>query len=212
MIFPVKGGTAKRYPDGSIFQGFGENPADYAQFGLQGHNGWDILKGLNAECVSTADGIVWEASNVQDSLKESDTRYNGNVIRILTNPDSSGKQYLCPYGHLNKILVTPGQKVKAGETIGLMGNTGFVVSQGMPFWGNAPPGKGVHLHFGIYEVKLSEQTINIMNSYNGFKGALDPTPFFTDSIKADTPEITLMQKLVELLRSFIRLKGQEPVA
>ena len=49
---------------------------------------------------------------------------NGSTDRTVTN-----------YGHLQKSLVRPGQKVKAGQVIGIMGDTG-----------NA---SGVHLHIGV---------------------------------------------------------------
>ena len=45
----------------------------------------------------------------------------------------------------------PGQRVKQGDFIGYGGYTGFVVSGTTEYWGNAPAGKGTHLHFGVYE-------------------------------------------------------------
>ncbi len=42
------------------------------------------------------------------------------------------------YGHHNKLLVSPGDYVEAGQTIGLMGNTGKVYGR-----------TGIHLHFEI---------------------------------------------------------------
>ncbi|MBI4609996.1 MAG: M23 family metallopeptidase [Candidatus Rokubacteria bacterium] len=47
------------------------------------------------------------------------------------------------YGHLQKILVTPGQKVERGQVIGLTGNTG--------------KSSGPHLH---YEIAVRGQSIN----------------------------------------------------
>nr|WP_286174495.1 M23 family metallopeptidase [Cytophaga sp. FL35] len=54
------------------------------------------------------------------------------------------------YAHLDSILVKTGQKLKVGDTLGLVGNTGNART-------TAP-----HLHFGIYD---------------GYKGAIDPLPF-----------------------------------
>lgn len=56
----------------------------------------------------------------------------GNGI-LIENPDGEG-QY---YGHLSRIDVAVGQAVKAGQRIGLMGDTGKVT--------------GSHLHFEIWE-------------------------------------------------------------
>lgn len=50
------------------------------------------------------------------------------------------------YGHNNKLLVTPGEYVKAGQTIGLMGNTGNV--RGIT---------GIHLHF---EIRIKGGAVN----------------------------------------------------
>jgi murein DD-endopeptidase MepM/ murein hydrolase activator NlpD len=54
----------------------------------------------------------------------------GNTIRI-----NHGYGYETIYGHLNKILVHPGQRVKRGQLIGLVGNTGFST--------------GPHLHYQV---------------------------------------------------------------
>lgn len=58
---------------------------------------------------------------------------NGSTDRTLTN-----------YGHLQKSLVRPGQKVKAGDIIGIMGETG-----------NAT---GVHLHLGVRFKRLGAKS------------------------------------------------------
>lgn len=58
---------------------------------------------------------------------------NGSTDRTLTN-----------YGHLQKSLVRPGQKVKAGEIIGIMGETGNVT--------------GVHLHLGVRFKRLGAKS------------------------------------------------------
>lgn len=212
MENPSPKSVLKRYPAGSIFQGFGENPVDYAYFGLNGHNGWDILAYQGAPIVAVADGIIYETATVGDSEKEAKTKFNGNVIYLLTN-EVGGKRYYCAYGHLDSVYVIQGQRVKAGEVIGKMGNTGFIISGNTHFWGNAPAGKGVHLHFSLYEVTMSGNTVNFLNYNNGFKGAIDPTPFFAETIKPEIPtQIKLMQQLVELYRSLIRKLGGEPIA
>lgn len=54
----------------------------------------------------------------------------GNAIKI-----NHGYGYETVYGHLNKILVHPGQRVKRGQIIGLVGNTGFST--------------GPHLHYQV---------------------------------------------------------------
>lgn len=64
------------------------------------------------------------------------TGYNGtagNYVRIL-HPNG----IVTFYGHLSKILVSPGQNVSQGETIGYLGNTGYTVGV-----------TGCHVHFEV---------------------------------------------------------------
>jgi murein DD-endopeptidase MepM/ murein hydrolase activator NlpD len=51
--------------------------------------------------------------------------------------------YVTVYGHLSRFDVTPGQRVRAGERIGLSGGT-----PGLPGGGSST---GPHLHFGVYK-------------------------------------------------------------
>ena len=60
----------------------------------------------------------------------------GNYIRIL-HPNG----LITHYGHLQKILVSAGQKVSQGELIGLIGYSGRTIPAGPA---------GCHLHFGLY--------------------------------------------------------------
>ena len=53
----------------------------------------------------------------------------GNMVIIRS------KEYEFEFMHLEKIFVTPGQKVKRDQKIGIMGTTGYST--------------GVHLHFGV---------------------------------------------------------------
>ena len=71
------------------------------------------------------------------------SRGYGNTIII-----DHGFSYKTLYAHLSSIQVKRGQKVKRGEVIGLVGNTGMSM---------AP-----HLH---YEVRKNDQPINPINFY-----------------------------------------------
>jgi len=207
---PSPKSNLKRYPAGGIFQGFGENIPDYLPYYTKGHSGWDILAYLGAPVCAVADGVV---------------------VNLGTDPKAGGgltvrmfhiKEMLYSgYGHLSEILVREGEQVKAGQLIGKMGNTGFIISGGTKFWGNAPAGRGVHLHLTICELEegwasftypINGFYYRVKNLNNGTQGGIDPTPFFTDTIKAEIPDprIPILQKLAELYRSAIRLLGGEP--
>jgi murein DD-endopeptidase MepM/ murein hydrolase activator NlpD len=85
------------------------------------HNGLDICSNKGTPVVAPADGVVYRKGN---------HRYLGRYIRI-----NHGRGVTTTYGHLSGHNVERGQKVKRGEVIGFMGNTGRSV--------------GTHLHYSI---------------------------------------------------------------
>lgn len=85
------------------------------------HRGVDISVPENTPFVAPANGIV-RFSGWDGGL--------GNAIKI-----DHGYGYETIYGHLNKIMVRPGQRVKRGQVIGLVGSTGFST--------------GPHLHYQV---------------------------------------------------------------
>jgi len=93
------------------------------------HEGMDISGDIGTTVLATADGIV------------SFTGEKGNSGRVVEI--EHGFDFSSFYGHLHKTLVKPGQKVKRGQIIGLMGNTGNST--------------GPHLH---YEVHVHGQPVN----------------------------------------------------
>lgn len=104
--------------------------------GARRHEGIDIFAPRGTALLAAADGLV---------TGETENRLGGKVIFLRPN----NKNYALYYAHLDQQLVQPGQAVKAGDTIGMMGNTGNART-------TSP-----HLHFGIYT--------NL--------GAVDPLPF-----------------------------------
>ena len=94
------------------------------------HEGIDFTAAVGTPIYATGDGIVSEA--------EYNSGGYGQKITI-----NHGYSYETVYAHLSKIKVKKGQRVKRGEVIGLMGNTGK---------STAP-----HLH---YEVRKSGVPVN----------------------------------------------------
>jgi len=75
------------------------------------HEGIDFAAAVGTPIYATGDGVVSEA--------EYNSGGYGNKIII-----NHGYSYETVYAHLSKIKVKKGQRVKRGEIIGLMGNTG----------------------------------------------------------------------------------------
>lgn len=100
------------------------------------HHGIDFAGPKNTKIYATADGVV-------TLTKVSRTGY-GKEVAV-----KHGFGYSTIYGHLNKILVKKGEKVKRGQLIGLMGSTGRST--------------GTHLH---YEVRLHNRPLNPINFYD----------------------------------------------
>ncbi len=93
------------------------------------HNGIDIAASSGNPIMATADGFV---SHVKRE------KIGGNVVIL-----SHGGGHTTVYCHLSKFKVKPGQKVKRGDVIGLIGNTGKSL--------------GPHLH---YEVRVNGTSVN----------------------------------------------------
>jgi murein DD-endopeptidase MepM/ murein hydrolase activator NlpD/SH3-like domain-containing protein len=100
------------------------------------HEGIDIFAPRLTPVVAIAPGIVTRVN--QNNL-------GGNVVWMRP----SNKDFTLYYAHLDQQIAVEGQKVKPGDTLGLVGNTGNART-------TAP-----HLHFGIY----------------GSSGAVDPLPY-----------------------------------
>ena len=86
------------------------------------HSGVDLAGPEGTPIVAARDGIVTAATYHSG---------NGNYVTI-----NHGDGFSTSYLHMTHDVVSVGQKVKAGQLIGYMGNTGA--------------SKGNHLHFTIY--------------------------------------------------------------
>jgi murein DD-endopeptidase MepM/ murein hydrolase activator NlpD len=99
------------------------------------HNGMDFTAPIGTDVYATGDGTI--------TVVQLSQRGYGNHIVI-----DHGFGYTTLYAHLNNFNVRRGQKVKRGEVIGYVGNTGTSV---------AP-----HLH---YEVRLNGNLVNPVNYF-----------------------------------------------
>ncbi len=97
------------------------------------HTGIDLSADRGTPVYATGDGIIVRADPSSGGY--------GNCIRV-----DHGYSYQTVYAHLSKILVAPGQVVKRGQLIGLVGSTGRST--------------GPHLH---YEVRINNKPVNPVN-------------------------------------------------
>jgi len=103
--------------------------------GVHFHTGVDFAGAVGTPIFATGDGIIVNAHRIAS--------FSGYGLIILID---HGYGFQTLYAHLSKVLVKPGQKVKRGQIIGLMGNSGNST--------------GPHLH---YEIIHNGQKINPIN-------------------------------------------------
>jgi len=213
LFNPVKGARLIKYPWGNVFQLFGENVELYKKaIGTNGHNGVDLVSAFRTPILASTGMVV--------DFWDSPSGY-GKHIKIMTEPNNNGNFYELVYGHLDEINPTlkKGDKVLDGQLIGYMGNTGFVISGNTPFWGNAPAGKGVHLHFGVRDCTLAQSENAVFNDVlkitvgyptytNGMFGYRDPMAL----LEADTALIQYASGFILSLLLSLQKKIQELMA
>ena len=98
------------------------------------HDGMDFTGKIGTPIYATGDGVV--------KVVKKERGYGKKIII------DHGYGYTTVYAHLNDYRVKRGQKVKRGEIIGTLGNTGIST--------------GPHLH---YEVRKGRKTLNPINYY-----------------------------------------------
>lgn len=210
---PVKHLNLIYAPSGDVTQFFGENPQLYSQFDLKGHNGIDIVRPWGSPLYAIEDGTVVDT-------KENPLGFGKNVRYISDEKNEDGFYNEWVYGHTSENLVKVGDKVKKGQHIANMGNTGFTISGATPYWATNPYA-GTHLHLGLRQVSrptkggwsYSGSNIKIAtNDYgNGYKGSIDPTPLLREMIedvpaenKAMYQQLLTIQSIINNLAIFFR--------
>jgi peptidoglycan LD-endopeptidase LytH len=94
--------------------------------GRRQHEGVDIFAKRGTPVLSATDGVV---------TRVAESALGGRVVWV-SNPERGLRLY---YAHLDEQRVTSGTRVRSGDVLGTVGNTGNART--------TPP----HLHFGIYE-------------------------------------------------------------
>jgi murein DD-endopeptidase MepM/ murein hydrolase activator NlpD len=113
------------------------------------HSGLDISDSEGTPIIAPANGVVLEAGS---------SRYMGRYLKL-----DHGRGCTTSYSHLSRFTVKPGDKVKRGQVLGLMGNTGNST--------------GPHVH---YRIEVDDKVVNprsyILNSVTAMGTAKPLSP------------------------------------
>lgn len=148
-----------------LTQGFGENPASYARFGLDGHNGWDFRTKFSDTPKGQRDIM---ASWLMEFYRQGDEGNDGygKYFETVCRLQSTWK---LTFAHCHSIQSF--SKKSEGETMAISDSTGNVIPRGEA---------GAHLHFTVKKILIVNGVHQVQNYNNGFFGAVDPQEFFDD--------------------------------
>ncbi|GHA74454.1 hypothetical protein GCM10009007_14320 [Formosimonas limnophila] len=119
---------------GVITSTFGNRSNPFGGGGGEDHSGIDFRGTIGEPIQSTADGVVVQAGAASGY---------GYAVKI-----AHGYQFETLYGHLSAVDVSVGQKVKAGDVIGKLGNTGRST--------------GPHLHYEVRQAGIPIDPANFL--------------------------------------------------
>ncbi|MCG8477841.1 MAG: M23 family metallopeptidase [Spirochaetales bacterium] len=160
LAFPVEGAGPE-----DIWSFFGD-PRDG---GARLHHGVDIFAPRGTPLLATGDATVVRVGQ----------RDRGGNIVVLRD---EARDLMIYYAHLEEYLVRRGARVRAGDIVGTMGNTGNAVT--------TPP----HLHIGLYE--------------GGWRRPIDPWNYFVDPPTTEPPTVAF----AETIGLWARVDGERVLA
>ncbi len=182
--------------DFPITQHFGQNlNGFYAAEGLKGHQGIDFAMPNGTPVLAAADGLViYVSTDIQ----------KGEGVTIMSDAIFDYNGLACKLSivvwHLQdkSIKVKVGEKVKAGQIIGLSNNTGQTT--------------GPHLHFSIVPLSADGARRILSDENNGYKGCIDPLPYL-DIVDAETElqkRLNLLPESINAIKIFQGKHGLTP--
>lgn len=135
---------------------------------LNNHKGVDLC-GTDKTLVSPCDGVVGNSAMITD--KSNATWEWGNYVRI--DADGGTSVYLC---HMERRLVNTGQRVHAGDVIGIEGNTGYSFGSHCHFEVrkngasvDPTPLLGIENEWGVHEIEKSPDYAALVCRKCGFE-------------------------------------------
>ena len=132
--------------DSRVTQDFGVNRQNYIRYGLEGHEGIDLIPSrADWTVLSLFDGRVTRVTLDHPAYGKLIEITNDNHIQVIR------------YCHMENIYVELGETVRVGQRVGKMGTTGRST--------------GPHLHLMYCVQDMSGARLHLDN---GFKGWIDP--------------------------------------
>ena len=144
-------------PDGSYFY------KDYINNGFLFHDGTDMYGKEGCCLYAVADGII---TRINDPIPNGTTYNPATWGFVEMNGEQNGMRFQYTYGHVSDVMVSVGQRVRTGQLIALLGNTGKYTT-------------GPHVHVQFKEMDKSGSILNLANG--GF-GCLDDSMLYEDLI------------------------------
>jgi murein DD-endopeptidase MepM/ murein hydrolase activator NlpD len=126
---------------------------------IDGHAGYDWATPEGTPLLAVADGTVFRAEESEPFFCPLLGKMTSGLDVYLEHTAPSGDRFMSEYVHLSRIDVQSGQAIKAGDVIGLSGNTGCST--------------GPHLHFGVYRIADNQQW-KIIDPYGWSGSTRDP--------------------------------------
>ena len=156
----------------------------YKSIHLMAHNGIDFAVRYKP--------LYWNC-NVKGYVYKISTDSKGGIGLDIISHTKEG-YYKHRFWHLKagSILVKEGDVVDSGQILAITGNTG---------WSTGP-----HLHYGLKPVIRDIDNV-YHNKFqgNGYYGAIDPEPFFTNIFILNLIKV-LLEKILSLAKNILRLQ------
>lgn len=159
------------------------------------HKGLDLVSGKRSDVLALADGTVVSFCNtVKGTNKNTGTLGMGNYV-ILLHEGKDGTKWRSRYQHMEtgSVVVKKNQKVKAGQKLGIIGNTGYST--------------GRHLHFDVSCYKKVDGSIKSSSYWY-----VNPLPYitgektFNDGVKTETKKETPKNKTYQVTAGALNIR------
>jgi murein DD-endopeptidase MepM/ murein hydrolase activator NlpD len=175
-----------------ITQPFGANYVPYyKEWGMKGHNGVDFAAQFGEpvyfDCIDCEGKVISLSENVNEGL---------GVVVITEDKDGIFQHR---FWHLKEIKCKVGQILSTADLIGLADTTGKAL--------------GCHLHRDLKPMEKTQFGYQDKFPDNGYFGAIDLMPFFTNIFVKDYMDIlikqeSILEKMIQLIKDFFSNKGQ----